>query len=108
MIDDLNGTAGAAELSFLLVILHMPNRLALGSRSGALCAVILSRVNVRYLISWEWDLVDLDNLIFYILRPLRQTGHGSSGQMDLRTQKWHSLHRNFDESGNVIECVIKG
>ena len=51
VIDDLNGTAGAAELSFLLVILRGPTRLALGSRSGALCAVILSRVHVRYLIS---------------------------------------------------------
>ena len=51
VIDDLNGTAGAAELSFLLVILRGPNRLALGNRSGALCAVIISRMNVRYLIS---------------------------------------------------------
>ena len=75
MKNDLNGIAGTANLSFLIVVLRRPNSLTLGSRSSALCTVKISCVNVSDLVSRHRDRVDFDNLLFYVGPSLRKSSH---------------------------------
>ena len=62
MVDDLDGVACIFGNTFLLAILWWPDRSALGCGCGALRALAVGCVDVRFLVIRQDNLVDLEDL----------------------------------------------